>query len=191
MDSSSDTWQHTPLRKRAAAPDARRVASASPVGRSRSVGRPRPIPFSLLSLAGTPQGQAIPSRFAGAQPASSGRSRGARFPPPPAEDVGNVAGGVPPDHLTSRKNRVCVGIRCRPPFEDEADPSDPDRFVSQVYITPHRRPGSKKPPRLGKVKVLGHGPKEREFVFDFAFGPKVRKADFLVSLVYSIVSNTA
>lgn len=87
----------------------------------------------------------------------------------------------------ARTSRVRVGIRCRPPFEDEAETDSYGKryFRSVVHITTHRLPPppgeaattgtSTKPPRLGAVRLLCHGTQQREFSFDFAFGPKVRR----------------
>lgn len=76
----------------------------------------------------------------------------------------------------ARRHRVKVGVRCRPPFEDEAevDERGRPRFSSHVSILPHRTAGDGKEQRLGRVRVKGvEAGKQRDFHFDYAFGPKV------------------
>lgn len=69
-------------------------------------------------------------------------------------------------------------MRCRPPFEDEGDydhATGKRYFNSHVQMVPHRPQGGEKPARLGSVRVKGvELGKQREFHFDYAFGPKVR-----------------
>ena len=61
--------------------------------------------------------------------------------------------------------------------------SDGNYFMNHVHISRHRSSSTdnnnKKPPRLGRVRLYGAGggggpmKEEREFYFDYAFGPKV------------------
>ena len=60
--------------------------------------------------------------------------------------------------------RVKVGVRCRPPFQDEIDFAQ-GNFISIVSCTPETKTS------LGRVSLTLASGKERDFVYDFVFEP--------------------
>ena len=60
--------------------------------------------------------------------------------------------------------RVKVGVRCRPPFQDEIDNAQ-GRFVSTVQCIPEKKTSH------GKISISLPSGKQRDFIYDYVFQP--------------------
>ena len=90
-------------------------------------------------------------------------------------------------HRTHFMDRVRVGVRCRPPFEDELDADG--LFTSAVSLdTPVSSPSSSSP----SARVEIHFPDEtmRDFGFDWSFGPEADQDMVYNQLAGPIVHET-
>jgi kinesin family member 11 len=65
-----------------------------------------------------------------------------------------------------KAGRVKVGIRCRPPFQEEIE-----RAKGKFAPIIETRQDSRDPNALGKVALSLSTGKQREFMFDYVFGP--------------------
>jgi hypothetical protein len=65
----------------------------------------------------------------------------------------------------SKIGRVKVGVRCRPPFQDEID-------FSQGNFMPIVSCQAEQANALGRVSLTLISGKQRDFVYDYVFGPK-------------------
>jgi hypothetical protein len=65
-----------------------------------------------------------------------------------------------------KAGRVKVGIRCRPPFQEEIDRVKGGPFTPVILARPDTDPSA-----LGKIILNLPTGKQREFMFDYVFGP--------------------
>lgn len=80
-------------------------------------------------------------------------------------------GGPPPGQLPHHKaGRVKVGVRCRPPFQDEIDyaKKNSGEFIPIIETRAEHLDSSS----LGQVSLLMSSGKQREFMYDYVFGTK-------------------
>jgi kinesin family member 11 len=92
------------------------------------------------------------------------------LPPPPTSPGGT---GIRKKSKKSASNiphhkagRVKVGIRCRPPFQEEIDKVKGGSFSPVILARPDIDPTA-----LGKIILNLPTGKQREFMFDYVFGP--------------------
>ena len=72
--------------------------------------------------------------------------------------------GILPHH---KAGRMKVGLRCRPPFEDEIEFAE----KNQGQFMPILENKSETPDHLGQVSLTMISGKQREFLYDYVFGP--------------------
>jgi hypothetical protein len=87
-------------------------------------------------------------------------------------------------------SRVKVGLRCRPPFEEEVRFARGNFFpiveTSQAYGI--QDPGENNSNSIGKVSLTLMSGQQRDFYFDCAFGPSTTQDQVYDSLACPVVN---
>jgi len=89
----------------------------------------------------------------------------------------SVVSVVPPNSSSSpssSQKRVKVGIRCRPAFQDEVDFAK-GQYFSIVDCKEEQEEFNSGTPPLSQVTLTLLSGKQRDFIYDYAFGPNVQQ----------------